>query len=412
MQRYMQSFTLNRIKPKTTVIIILALGLYSLPGRAGEVITRERFVSLALQENLDSKVAAARVSSARATAGSFLLPAPMVGFTQMRVQDDVAAGFEVSQSLPFPSRISHDRSARQIEVDARIAAQRSSEREVDAQARLLYFQIWQRQERVSLLQEKKRAVEQHIKLATAGARSDSFQKIHVIKAESELDLLENEVLQATQEAREIQIEAARFVNLDTLVFKPVATEMPLTTLPRELDLVTPLQLEVPKLELAVLRAREREANSARFPDLNLRYRETDGTKMSPRTSELMIGITLPFLFFWEADSVSERATSDRFIAELRLQQEQKNFAAERALLLSRAYAFQKQLEQIRERLLPRAEKRLRLVHNLAPRDLEILQDHRETMELIPDLKLKALEIRGQYEAVVADLKKYESRSEK
>lgn len=50
---------------------------------------------------------------------------------------------------------------------------------------------------------------------------------------------------------------------------------------------------------------------------------------------------------------------------------------------------------------------MKLVHNLAPRDMETLQDHRETMEAFPDLKLKALEIRRTYEETVAELLKFE-----
>ena len=48
-----------------------------------------------------------------------------------------------------------------------------------------------------------------------------------------------------------------------------------------------------------------------------------------------------------------------------------------------------------------------LVRNVAPRDMESLQDHRETMEAFPELKLKVLELRGQYEEVVSELVKFE-----
>ena len=58
------------------------------------------------------------------------------------------------------------------------------------------------------------------------------------------------------------------------------------------------------------------------------------------------------------------------------------------------------------KLIPRAEKRMRLVRNQAPRDMETLQDHREIMEAFPDLKLKSLALREQYEEAVSELEKY------
>jgi hypothetical protein len=39
--------------------------------------------------------------------------------------------------------------------------------------------------------------------------------------------------------------------------------------------------------------------------------------------------------------------------------------------------------------------------------METLQDHRETMEAFPELKLKVLDLRGRYEGAVAELVKYE-----
>jgi hypothetical protein len=60
----------------------------------------------------------------------------------------------------------------------------------------------------------------------------------------------------------------------------------------------------------------------------------------------------------------------------------------------------------KNKLLPRAEQRMKIVHNLAPRDMETIQDHRETMEAFPNLKMAELELRMQYEETIAELEKY------
>ena len=49
---------------------------------------------------------------------------------------------------------------------------------------------------------------------------------------------------------------------------------------------------------------------------------------------------------------------------------------------------------------------MKAVHNLAPRDMETLQDHRETREAFPELQMKALELRLLYEETVTEIEKY------
>lgn len=52
---------------------------------------------------------------------------------------------------------------------------------------------------------------------------------------------------------------------------------------------------------------------------------------------------------------------------------------------------------------------MRLVHNLAPRDMETITDHRETMEAFPNLKMNELDLRQQYEEVISELEKHISK---
>jgi len=149
--------------------------------------------------------------------------------------------------------------------------------------------------------------------------------------------------------------------------------------------------------------KESEAKSSWFPDLNLRYRELGSTPMTPGYRELMIGATLPFAFFWEPRAKSKSATAEKLKAEAEYHQEKLNLKSKAVSLTARAESLKKQINLIQTKLLPRAEKRMRLVHNLAPRDMESLQEHREGMETFPDLKLKSLDLRIQYEEAVAEL---------
>ncbi len=390
------------------VTLLLAIGLMSVESLSGECLTFDSFIKTAREQNLSLKVELAKSESSRANSKGLAIPPPMVGYMRMTDQSGSSAGgFEVDQSIPFPTKLSHDRSARKFEAEAQEESRLGMESEILGQARLLYFNLWASQQRKDALKEKKNAIENHIRLARAGVRGDSFLRIHILKAESDLDLLENEILTSDQEILERQAAVAEFLNVDPSSFHPDLEEPPAATLPSDDALGSSHQLEAARLSFESFKSREQGANATWFPDLYLRYKEIGQTQLMPKTSEVMVGVTLPFLFPWEPSAASSRATALKLQSELEFEREKRKVGTQRSVLMARASAFQKQLDNVSQRLLPRAEKRMKLVHNLAPRDMETLQDHRETMEAFPDLKLKALELRAQYEATIAELQKYE-----
>lgn len=123
----------------------------------------------------------------------------------------------------------------------------------------------------------------------------------------------------------------------------------------------------------------------------------------------MVGVTLPFAFFWQPNSESKAASSERLQAEYELEKQKRSIDADKKILIGRIESFKKQIDTLKQKLIPRAEKRMKLVHNLAPRDMETLQDHRETMEAFPELKMKLLSLRVDYEQAVSGLEKYLSK---
>lgn len=382
------------------------------PAFGDELLPLDQFLNEVRGQNLSLKAEEASATASREGTSGIAIPPPMVGVTQLSDQSGKANGFEISQTIPFPTKLSNDHSARKFESEARTAMRNVKEREVLADAKLRYFMLWKAQEKIALLQEKKGAIAQHLKLAQAATRSDSFLKIHLIKSEGDFDLLENEIIQAEQERRERQVQISESLNRDPKSYKPVAKEFSVSPLPKQISLEMPNQIEVKKFELEALKAREGESRSSWFPDLNLRYREMGGTQMNPRYSEIMVGASLPFVFFWEPKAASGKASAQRLQGEYLLAQEKRQIESRREILFVKAESLKRQLDQFKDKLLPRAEKRMRLVHNLAPRDMETLQDHREAMEAFPELKLKVLDIREQYEEVIAELEKFASGDEK
>jgi outer membrane protein, heavy metal efflux system len=396
---------LGLVMKNMNALLALLLALSPLPSRA-ESISLERFLELALSQNPGLKAESAASEGAEAAASGLAIPSPMAGLMRMSDKSGSSGGFEIEQTLPFPTRLTGDHSARQHESQARSARLRLAKVENQAEARLLYFRLWQTRERINLLREKKAALENHVRLAGASTRSDSFLKVHQLKAESDLDLLENEILQAEQDARERQLEAAELLAEDPATFHPEVRETPPSPLPSESELTKPLSEQAGALDLLAMDSRLTEARSSWLPDLNFRFKKINGTSMNPGYNELMVGLSLPFVYFWGPAAANEKASAGRQEAEARLEQENLKNRTRRIALHERAANLHKQLEQFREKLLPRAEKRMHYVHNLAPRDMETLEDHRESMEFLPELKLKALETRTAYEETLAELAKF------
>lgn len=390
-----------------SLYLVLSLFLTQF-AHAGDVLTFERFLSSATDRNLDLKIESAKLNAAESNAGGLNIPPPMVGLMRMRDESGSSAnGFEINQTIPFPTKISNNRSARKFEREAQAESRGAAESEIRAQAKIIYFNLWASQEKLDALKEKKIVIESHIRLARAGVRSDSFLRIHLLKAESDLDLLENEILAGSQEVVEKEAAVATFLNIDAANFHPKLEDPPIGQVPSESKISSPHQLEFAKLQLESMKAKESEAKSMWFPDLYLRYKEIGQTRLMPETSEIMVGVSLPFLFPWDASASSGKASNERLSTELEYEQTKRKFDNDKSVLLAKASSLKKQLDNINQKLLPRAEKRMKLVHNLAPRDMETLQDHRETMEAFPDLKLKSLEIRGQFETVISELTRYE-----
>lgn len=378
--------------------------------RASDSITLSDYLREVESHNLTLRANSAVVDAADARSVGVKLPPPMVGISQMSDTSGSAKGYEITQMIPFPTKLTSDRKARKLEAQAEKTNATSVKKEVLAQARLIYIGVWAAQQKIVFLKDKRSAIQQHLRLSRASTRSDSSLTIHTLKAESDLDLLDNEILEAEQMQKEQQIALAEYAQRGPMSYRPVVTEPPMSAIPEQRSLSEPSQLEVKRLEVAKLEARISEAHSSWFPDFSVRYRDIGGTPMTRGFREVMVGATIPFAFFWEPRAASKSAQAEKLRAEAEYSQEKLRVTASTASLSARAQSLKKQIDLIVSKLLPRAEKRMNLVHNLAPRDMESIQEHREGMEAFPDLKLKALDLRMQFESTVAELAKFQSEA--
>lgn len=388
-------------------ILILILSFYIAPQSFSSEITLDQFLQKVKEQNLNLKLETAKQNASEEKAVGIRLPPPMFSFIQAKEDSgNSATGFEINQEVPFPTKLKANRSSRIYEAKAQKEIYSANQNEILAKAKLSYIELWLMQERFEVMQQKKRNLEVHIRLSRSAVRSDSFLKLHLLKAESDLDLLENDLESSKQKIKERQLILADIINEDHQTFNPTATEPPLSAIPKINEGDNIPQLESLRLGLEGMKERESEAKSSWLPDFNLKYKQMGATSMSSRYNEVMIGITLPFIYFWQPNADSKTANVETLQAELNLNREKRNIDTKLATLYSKVESLQKQLLNLKNKLIPRAHQRMKIVQNLAPRDMETIQDHRETMEAHPELKMTELELRMQYEESIAELEKY------
>lgn len=256
-------------------------------------LTLEDYLSQVKEQSLDLKIEQAKSDSLDGKSTGLALPPPMIGYSQMKEQDGSSAnGFEINQTIPFPTKLSGDHSARKYEFQSQEESRLNSQKQTLLKAKLSFLLLWQAQERQSLLAEKKEVLQDHIKISRSTARSDSFAAIHLLKVESDLDLLENEIETAKQNIRERRFDMAVLTNTDPLLFKFTAVKPKISQIPK----VNPIEeshLYKSKIfNLESLKSKEFEAKSSWLPDFNLRYKEMGATNTSMKYNEVMVGITL------------------------------------------------------------------------------------------------------------------------
>ena len=391
-----------------TIALFLLFTRVSVVSASGSSFTLDDFISQAKEQSLEFKVEESKNDAAQEKSIGISLPPPMLGVNKMKMNDgsnETANGIEISQTIPFPTKIYSDYKMRQLEASSADETFKSKKLELIAQIKNLYLEYWQIFESKKTMQEKKMILKEHLKLAQAAVRSDTSMKVHFLKAEADADQLESELLKTEHDFLNTQFKINSFLNRDP------ETEVG--------DPVEPLRSKIPKnvsfenhtlkamaFEAQAYKSKESYAKSSWLPDFTFRYKDMSGTSTWPKNSELMVSIDLPFLYFWEPDSQVKSARAESLQAELNLRKANTQQRGEVSHLKLEAESLEKQIDLLEKKLLPNAQKRMALIHNIAPRDMESLQDHRETMELVPDLKKKRVDLIAQYEKIVSQLALY------
>lgn len=370
-------------------------------------LTLINFLDLVKKENLTLKLEKSKIITAHANAIGIRLPSPMFSLIQMNTRTGITTnGFEVSQQIPFPTKLTSDHQSRSLKEEVQNQNLLVSFNTIISKAKRAFIDLWITQEKLQAMLQKKKIIEEHLKLAQSVVRSDSLLKIHLLKAESDLDFLVNEIDSLKQKIQEKQLILSEMANQNYIIFNPIALPPSLSAIPEKIEPELSPQILSLKFNAQNLKEKERKTSLSWLPDFSLKFKRMNESQMASSYNEAMIGLTLPFIYFWQPKSETAAAQSEQLQAELSISKENRMIETKITGLYTKIISVNNQLEKIKNHLLPRAEKRLKIVNNLAPRDMESLQDHRETKEAFPNLKLKELNLKSEYEDAIAELEQY------
>lgn len=374
--------------------------------RTPEVLTLESYLRSVEADSPELKIEQASRDESAARATGIRLSPPMLGFMNMKDGAGNNQGIEFSQEIPFPTKLSQEKEIRELESETRNASFQYRRTEILLSAKAAYFDFWKAFNKLEITKEKRDWLKSHSRISRSATRSDSAAQIHLLGVESEVDLLENEVL----EGQTVLIEKRNALKtyatgLSDSEFTPVEPAL------ESLELKSNSKSAFVAWKERELKASEAMAafsTKAYLPDLYVRYRGYNGNEMAPRSEELMLGITLPFLYFWQPRAESNEASAKTQRAEGELRKARVDSETRVASLVEKLSSLKKQLSTLNDKLIPKAHKRMRLVENLSQRSMEVLDEHRTVMLDYIELKMKALEARYDYEVTSIEIQKLTS----
>ena len=317
----------------------------------------------------------------------------------------------VRQMIPFPTKLTAE--SKEKNLEARAADSRLEARilEITAEAKEVFFELYGIRKKIEFLEEKKKIFEDHYKRLRASALSDRIVQAHRLWVQTEIALIENDLIAAHESERVGQgkLNVVMGISPDQSIAQ--LEELPPSSLPKDQTL-SPSHPELQSAEYSKAAAEKALSGSRSLwlPDLSFQYRSArrfDG--LMPNYSEVMVGVTLPFLFFWEAKGEVSAAHARAQAAANQVEKVRLDLQQDVLESRARAESLRAQLANYDTKIIPQAEKRSRIAHGLVPSDPESLMEHREAMESLVQLRLAEVSIRVDYEKSVAKLERLLAR---
>jgi outer membrane protein TolC len=359
----------------------------------------ELFLSKVKRKNLEIATQGTIISAAEARSKGFSLKAPMIGVAQMRNLEGVSYALEVQQEVPLSSRLSKDKKSREDSYELQKKESEYFTREKMLEARLAFISYWKNFEKIKYTEEIRNWLKQHAEYIRSVVRSDAATNVYALEIQSYIGLLENEVssMKGMLETEKAKLKELSF---DETYDPGVPTLDDLKPLPE-----ASLSSRISSINLSKLRVASSKlevAQTSLMPNLFLKARKLDRLMVGMANQEIMVGIDLPFAYFWQPRAEKAEAVANKYMAEANYRKSEVQSEALKHALKEKASILNNQIKTLNEVSVPAAEKALKYAKNIAPRDMSGLETHRRIFQDYIELKSQLLEIRMNYEEIYSN----------
>lgn len=375
---------------------ILAILFISSPLAWGDSIVS--FLSKVKSSNLEISSQSSIVSAAEAKSKGYSLKPPMFSVGEMKSMEGSAYVYEFEQEIPLSNRLSSGKKSRELSYDLQKKESDFFTREKLFEARLAFISYWKNYEFIKYREEIRDWLKRHLSYAQS-IRSDSSASIYALEIESYLGLIENEIstIKSSLETDKAKLKELSFdENYDPGI--PVIDEV--KSLPEASSISSVSEINLSRLKIAD--SNLSVAKSSYMPNLFFRAKKLDREMMTMPNQEIMLGIDLPFAFFWQPRAENAEAVANKYMAEAQYRRAVVESEAFKQSLKAKATILKNQMRTLKEISIPAAEKALKYSKNIAPRDMTGLETHRRILQDYVELKSQLLEIRMNYEDIYSN----------
>ena len=315
----------------------------------------------------------------------------------------------ITQEFPFPTTLYLRGSRASKAAQAAEQAYLAKVSEVRARTRTAYAMLYLTNRSRGLLDENIELMRRFAKVAESKFSAGTSAESDALKAQVELTKMLQMGL-VVDEERELA-----GVTLNALMGRPAGDALgaPIDLQPGRLekayaDLEAAAFSRRPELRQAVLAAELSRtslalARSEFLPDIMLSYRSRRDP-MRGRTSDAVLGLSLP-LWFWKPAAAVGEASAEREAAEAELEAARLTTAAELRAAFVRAQTAQRLVESYRTSLLPQAESALTVAESGYRAGWTTFLDLLDAQRSLLNFKLEYYKSLADYEQRVAELER-------
>ena len=326
-----------------------------------------------------SEVSAAK--SAKDSSG--YLPAPMASFSWMgvngpfenRAGNTSQPSWSVSQSLPFPTTWWNLRKAYSFKTQAAELGLAWRNSEISFKAKKAFWEYARAYHLQKLLDEEIAILKKHKRNTVLRPLRHELVKSHIMELEEDLALLENQISmqkavseKAFYKIAELTGESFEsnklpFPVMDRKIYKSVKSSFKAEGDSRY------QKVQAMKLSQS---AKVSESKSKFAPNFSLSFKSFSDDTPMPGGKELMVGITLPFVYFWQSSAKVDVEKAKLKILEAKermlLRQLNSDWNSQKSIIKAKIES----LNRLRKTIIPLSEKRFNYVSRLSATDMETL----------------------------------------